>query len=83
MWYGCARKYASSAVHESSRCCGRCWDAGVALAREGVPMCVYSMGLAGATAPVTVAGAVAQANAEILSSIVIFQLVYIRRVETR
>jgi trimethylamine---corrinoid protein Co-methyltransferase len=49
--------------------------AGVALAREGVPMCVYSMGLAGATAPVTVAGAVAQANAEILSAIVLFQLV--------
>jgi len=50
-------------------------EAGIALAREGVPMCVYSMGLAGATAPVTIAGAVMQANAEILSSIVLFQLV--------
>ena len=50
-------------------------EAGIALAREGVPMCVYSMGLAGATAPVTLAGAVMQANAEILSSIVLFQLV--------
>jgi trimethylamine--corrinoid protein Co-methyltransferase len=49
--------------------------AAVALAGEGVPMCVYSMGLAGATAPVTMAGAVMQANAEILSSIVLFQLV--------
>jgi trimethylamine--corrinoid protein Co-methyltransferase len=49
--------------------------AGMALAREGVPMCVYSMGLAGATAPVTLAGAVMQANAEILSAIVLFQLV--------
>jgi trimethylamine--corrinoid protein Co-methyltransferase len=49
--------------------------AAVALAGEGVPMCIYSMGLAGATAPVTVAGAVMQANAEILSSIVLFQLV--------
>jgi trimethylamine--corrinoid protein Co-methyltransferase len=49
--------------------------AGIALAREGVPMCVYSMGLAGATAPVTLAGAVMQANAEILSAIVLFQLV--------
>ena len=49
--------------------------AGIALAREGVPMCVYSMGLAGATAPVTLAGAVAQANAEILSAVVLFQLV--------
>jgi trimethylamine--corrinoid protein Co-methyltransferase len=49
--------------------------AAVALAREGVPMCVYSMGLAGATAPVTLAGAAMQANAEILSSVVLFQLV--------
>ncbi len=49
--------------------------AAVALAREGVPMCVYSMGLTGATAPVTLAGAAMQANAEILSSIVLFQLV--------
>lgn len=46
-------------------------EAALALAREGVPMCVYSMGLAGATAP---AGAVAQANAEILSAVVLFQL---------
>ncbi len=50
-------------------------EAAIALAREGVPMCVYSMGLAGATAPVTLAGAVMQANAEILSSVVLFQLV--------
>jgi len=49
--------------------------AAVALARQGVPMCVYSMGLTGATAPVTLAGAAMQANAEILSSIVLFQLV--------
>jgi trimethylamine--corrinoid protein Co-methyltransferase len=48
-------------------------EAALALAREGVPMCVYSMGLAGATAPVTPAGAVVQANAEILSSVVLFQ----------
>lgn len=48
--------------------------AGLALARAGVPLCVYSMGLTGATAPVTLAGAVMQANAEILSSIVLFQL---------
>ena len=47
----------------------------LALAREGVPMCIYAMGLAGATAPVTMAGAVMQANAEILSSLVLFQLV--------
>jgi trimethylamine--corrinoid protein Co-methyltransferase len=48
--------------------------AGLALARAGVPMCVYSMGLTGATAPVTLAGAAMQANVEILSSIVLFQL---------
>lgn len=48
--------------------------AAVELARAGVPMCIYSMGLAGATAPVTVAGAVVQANAEILSALVLFQL---------
>ena len=49
-------------------------EAAMALAAEGVPMCIYSMGLAGATAPVTLAGAVMQANAEILSSLVLFQL---------
>lgn len=48
--------------------------AGLALARAGVPMCVYSMGLTGATAPVTLAGAALQANVEILSAIVLFQL---------
>lgn len=48
--------------------------AAVELARAGVPMCIYSMGLAGATAPVTVAGAAVQANAEILSALVLFQL---------
>ena len=37
-------------------------------------MCIYSMGLTGATAPVTLAGAAMQANVEILSSVVLFQL---------
>jgi len=49
-------------------------EAAMRLAAEGVPICVYSMGLTGATAPVALAGAVAQANAEILSSLVLFQL---------
>jgi len=49
--------------------------AAAALACHGVPMCIYAMGLAGATAPVTVAGAVMQANAEILSALVLFQVV--------
>ncbi len=50
-------------------------EAALALAAEGVPMSIYSMGLAGATTPVTVAGSVMQANAEILSSLVLFQVV--------
>jgi trimethylamine--corrinoid protein Co-methyltransferase len=49
--------------------------AGMALAEHGVPMNIYSMGLAGATAPLTLAGAVLQANAEILSAIVLFELI--------
>jgi len=50
-------------------------EAAIDLARAGVPMCIYSMGLAGATTPVTVAGSAMQANAEILSSLVLFQVV--------
>lgn len=49
-------------------------EAAMLLAGEGVPICIYSMGLTGATAPIALAGAVAQANAEILSSLVLFQL---------
>ncbi len=50
-------------------------EAAMALAFEGVPMCLYSMGLAGATTPVTLAGSVMQSNAEILSALVLFQVV--------
>jgi trimethylamine--corrinoid protein Co-methyltransferase len=50
-------------------------DACLALAPRRVPMCVYSLGLSGATAPASLAGAVAQTNAEILSAIVLFELV--------
>jgi trimethylamine--corrinoid protein Co-methyltransferase len=46
----------------------------VALARAGVPAEIVSMPLAGATAPVTLAGAVVQHAAECLSGIVIHQL---------
>jgi trimethylamine--corrinoid protein Co-methyltransferase len=49
-------------------------EAAMALASEGVPMCLYSMGLAGATTPVTLAGSVMQSNAEILSALVLFQV---------
>ena len=50
-------------------------DACLLLAARRVPMCVYSLGLSGATAPASLAGAVAQTNAEILSAIVLFELV--------
>jgi len=46
----------------------------VGLARAGVPAEIVSMPLAGATAPVTLAGAVVQHAAECLSGIVIHQL---------
>jgi len=50
-------------------------EAAMALARRRVPLSVYALPLAGATAPATLAGAVAQTNAEVLSSIVLLQLV--------
>ena len=49
-------------------------DASIELARLGVPMCVYTLATCGATAPLTMAGGVTQTNAEILSSLVVFQL---------
>ncbi len=49
-------------------------DACLLLAAQRVPMCVYALGLSGATAPASLAGAVAQTNAEILSAIVLFEL---------
>ena len=48
--------------------------AAMALVRQRVPLSVYALPLAGATAPVTLAGAVVQTNAEVLSSLVLFQL---------
>ncbi len=49
-------------------------DACLALARYDVPICIYSLGLCGATAPPTLAGGIVQTNAEILSAIVLFEL---------
>jgi trimethylamine--corrinoid protein Co-methyltransferase len=49
-------------------------DACLALAAQRVPMCIYSLGLSGATAPASLAGAVVQTNAEILSALVLFEL---------
>ena len=45
---------------------GRALDVHVALARQGVPVEVYSMAIAGATSPVTLAGTVTQGVAEFL-----------------
>jgi trimethylamine--corrinoid protein Co-methyltransferase len=50
-------------------------DACLLLAARRVPMCIYALGLSGATAPARLAGGVAQTNAEILSAIVLFELV--------
>jgi trimethylamine---corrinoid protein Co-methyltransferase len=45
------------------------------LVERGVPMAIYTLATCGATAPVTQAGGVLQTNAEILSAIVLFELV--------
>jgi trimethylamine--corrinoid protein Co-methyltransferase len=50
-------------------------EAAMGLAAEHVPIDIYSVGLAGATSPVTLAGTVTQTNCEILSALVLFQLV--------
>jgi trimethylamine--corrinoid protein Co-methyltransferase len=56
--------------HEREMC-----EAAMLLAPLKVPMAVYSLALCGATAPVTLAGGILQTNAEILSALVLFQLV--------
>ncbi|HMK92592.1 MAG TPA: trimethylamine methyltransferase family protein, partial [Thermoleophilia bacterium] len=50
-------------------------DACLALAALRVPICVYSLALCGATAPATLAGGLVQTNAELLSAVVLFELV--------
>jgi trimethylamine--corrinoid protein Co-methyltransferase len=49
-------------------------DAAMLLAARGVPIVVYSLALAGATAPFTLAGTIVQTNAEVLSGLVALQL---------
>ena len=49
-------------------------EAGIALARAGVPIVILPMPLMGTTAPMTVAGATVVALAELLSAVVLFQL---------
>ncbi len=52
-----------------------CTDLIMEAAREGIPMNVLSMGLAGGTTPVTLAGTLVVTNAEVLGGIALGQLV--------
>jgi trimethylamine--corrinoid protein Co-methyltransferase len=52
---------------------GQC-EAAMVSAEVGIPVCVNSSAVAGVTAPVTLAGAVAQINAEMLAALTIIQL---------
>jgi trimethylamine--corrinoid protein Co-methyltransferase len=49
-------------------------DAAMLLAKLGVPISVYSLALAGATSPITLAGTLVQTNAEVLATVTILQL---------
>ena len=49
-------------------------EAAILLAEQGVPITVYSLALAGATAPITQAGTIVQTNAEELAAFTILQL---------
>jgi trimethylamine---corrinoid protein Co-methyltransferase len=50
-------------------------EAAMALAAKRVPIDIFSLALAGATAPVTLAGTILQTNCDVLSAVVLFQLV--------
>jgi trimethylamine---corrinoid protein Co-methyltransferase len=49
-------------------------EAAILLARAGVPQTIYPLALAGATAPVTLAGTLVQVNAEVLSTVTVLEL---------
>jgi trimethylamine--corrinoid protein Co-methyltransferase len=49
-------------------------EAAMELARQRVPIDIFSLGLAGATAPVTLAGTIVQTNCDVLSAVTLFQL---------
>src|SRR5690606_11934455 len=51
-----------------------CTDVIIEAARAGIPVNIISMALAGATAPVTLAGTLVTHNAEVLSAVVLSQL---------
>jgi trimethylamine--corrinoid protein Co-methyltransferase len=54
---------------------GKAIEAAMLLARNYVPIDIFSLGLAGATAPVTLAGTITQTNCEVLSAVVLLQSV--------
>jgi trimethylamine--corrinoid protein Co-methyltransferase len=54
---------------------GKAIEAAMMLARNHVPIDIFSLGLAGATAPVTLAGTITQTNCEVLSAVVLLQSV--------
>lgn len=50
-------------------------EAAMELALHRIPIDIFSLGLAGATAPVTLAGTILQTNCDVLSAVVLLQLV--------
>lgn len=50
-------------------------EAAIELVKVGVPMLIYPMAMAGATAPASPWGSILQYNVEVLSALVLFQLV--------
>ena len=50
-------------------------EAAMALAEQRVPIDIFSLALAGATSPVTLAGTILQTNCDVLSAVVLFQVV--------
>ena len=54
---------------------GAAVQAAMALAEQRVPIDIFSLALAGATSPVTLAGTILQTNCDVLSAVVLFQLV--------
>ena len=54
---------------------GAAVEAAMALAEQRVPIDIFSLALSGATSPVTLAGTILQTNCDVLSAVVLFQLV--------
>ena len=50
-------------------------EAAMGMAREWIPIDIFSLALSGATAPATLAGTITQTNCDVLSAVVLFKLV--------